>query len=173
MPNKQRAPQEKDKINVCAEKCHRKGIPDRILSQNCTRKETMDPFSVTVSAVALAGSFGTTASDKDSHHIQQQKKHLQLNQSLLDGLVPDATSPLHCLKSSLADIEAALPTQPCEGKKRDRLRWAACGGKRKAQDKIGKLKEIESSTSISLLLTANDKLSVCILYVANLQYSTN
>jgi hypothetical protein len=185
MPDKQRAPQEKDKINVCAEKCHRKGIPDRILSQNCTRKETMDPFSVTVSAVALAGSFGTTASvlktlhsdyrdaDKDSHHIQQQKKHLQLNQSLLDGLVPDATSPLHCLKSSLADIEAALPTQPCEGKKRDRLRWAACGGKRKAQDKIGKLKEIESSTSISLLLTANDKLSVCILYVANLQYSTN
>jgi hypothetical protein len=162
-----------------------KGIQDKTVAQNCFQKEIMDPFSVTVSAVALAGSFGTTASvlktlhsdyrdaDKDSHHIQQQKKHLQLNQSLLDDLIPNASSPLHCLKSSLADIEAALPTQPCEGKKKDKLRWAACGGKRKAQDKIGKLKEIESSTSISLLLTANDKLSVCIFYVANLQYSTN
>jgi len=185
MPDKHRAPQEKDKINGCARKCHREGIQDKIVAQNCSRKEIMDPFSVTVSAVALAGSFGAAASvlktlhsdyrdaDKDSHHIQQQKKHLQLNQSLLDGLIPNAASPLHCLKSSLADIEAVLPTQPCEDKKRDRLRWAAGGGKRKAQDQIGKLKEIESSTSISLLLTANDKLSVCIFYVANLQYSTN
>jgi hypothetical protein len=150
-----------------------KGIQDKTVAQNCCKKEIMDPFSVTVSAVALAGSFGTTASvlktlhsdyrdaDKDSHHIQQQKKHLQLNQSLLDGLIPNSPSPLHGLKSPLADIEAELPAQPCEGKKRNKLRWAARGGKRKAQDKIGKLKEIESSTSVTLLLTANDKLLVC------------
>ncbi|KAH8780492.1 ankyrin repeat-containing domain protein [Hyaloscypha finlandica] len=123
-----------------------------------------------VSVTALAGYIATTASafntvhsnyrnaDKDSRHIQLQKEHLQLNQAMLNDLIPNTSNTLHGLKSSLADIETALPTRPCAGKKRDKLRWAAYGGKRKAQEEIGRLKEIETSTAVTLLLTTNDKL---------------
>jgi len=188
MPNElrteqeQEQEQEQDKITGCARTCRRErgessdgreqtqdNSAARSL-QSCSTREDMALFSVSVTA--LAGYIATTASafntvhsnyrnaDKDSRHIQLQKEHLQLNQAMLNDLIPNTSNTLHGLKSSLADIETALPTRPCAGKKRDKLRWAAYGGKRKAQEEIGRLKEIETSTAVTLLLTTNDKLSV-------------
>jgi hypothetical protein len=177
--------QEQDKINADARKCRRGRGEDpegreqtqtnfaTQSLQSCSTKENMALFSVSVTA--LAGYVATTASglntvhsdyrnaDKDSRHIQLQKEHLQINQGMLNNLLPKTPSTLHAIKSSLSDIESALPAQPCTGRKREKLRWAAYGGKRKAQQEIGKLKEVETSTTVTLLLTANNKLLVCII----------
>lgn len=156
-----------DKISGRAEKTA------GIASQSCDLRDIMDPFSVTLGVVALTGTLLTAASKvdafhssyqkagKDNHHIQDQKKQLQFNQTLLEELKSNLPSSVqNGLKSSLADLEAALPSEHYLGKQREKLRWAAFGGKQKAQDKIARLKEIESSAILTLLLTTMNKWSV-------------
>ncbi|KAF8854702.1 ankyrin [Acephala macrosclerotiorum] len=164
-PSEPQSAQEQDKSNECARIICREEIQGQCPSEKCETREIMDPFSIVGTSIALAATTATAASSlkllhsdyrdagKDRLHFQQQKEHLQLNLSLANGILQDVPS----LKSSLADLEAALPSQPCLGKRRDKLRWAL-GRKRKAQDEIGRWKDVQSSTSVTLLLKAHDKL---------------
>lgn len=172
-PNEPRTAQEQDKSNGYARTVRGEESPAH-RSGNHNPRETMDPFSILGTATALAATTATAASSikllhsnyrdatKDSLHFQRQKEHLQINFSLADGILHDVPS----LKSSLADIEAALPPQPFAGRRRDKLRWAL-GRKRKAQDEIGRWKDVQSSTSMTLQLKTHNKLSVSITCLTN------
>lgn len=176
MPNESPAPHDEDKVcsEPAGEKCEEKIAEKSTLAfQRRDTTESMDPFSIALGVVALTGAITSTASEvgnlrssylhalEDSQHIQGQKKHIQLNRFLLEDEKLGLSSLLYdALQSSLIDIETALPAQPCEGSKRDKIRWAAGGGRRKARDEIAKLKETESSATLSLSLTALIKWSV-------------
>jgi len=125
----------------------------------------MDPLSIGVSVPTIAGGALATASkvntlrsnyqnaDKEMLQLQRLKEYLQMNRSLLNNLPVNVKSHLPHLDSSLADIEAALPSPPPNAKKRHRITWAT-RDKKKAKAEIGHLKDIESATSVTLLFSA-------------------
>ena len=129
----------------------------------------MDPLSITASAIAIGGAFTATASnlkafrsdyrdaEKERLQVHRQKEHVQINRSLLSALPSTTQDYLQNLESSLADVEAALPSQPSTWRKRDRVRWAT-GEKSKTKAEIAFLKDTEISSNLTLMLTIVKKL---------------
>jgi len=158
MPEGQRALAQQDIIHKSA----RAGCEeDDTISKGCDAR-AMEPFGAAASSIAVIGSIARTASaaktlysnyreaEEDSQHIQKQREHLKINQSLLQSHRLENPDQLNGINVLFTNLEAALPSQPCSAERIDKFTWAALGGKRKAQDKITKLKEIESSTSVTL-----------------------
>lgn len=125
----------------------------------------MDPLSVCVSGLTIAGAIITTASsvrgfrtdyreaERQAHHATWQQAHLRSNHAQLNSLPVGVQRKIELAQSSIAEIAAALPADIKVKKKRDRLLWAA-GRKHQVKDDIARLKETEISTNLSLTISS-------------------
>jgi hypothetical protein len=123
--------------------------------------QVMNPLSLTVSGVALAGSSVKTVhrlctnyreAEKQGTHIEHQRLQLQKNREQLSNLPLDLNENV-LLTQSLKDIEAAIPDDLKTSLRRDKFLWAA-GRKSSVRGEIARLKETENSTTFALVLTA-------------------
>ncbi|KAH7330013.1 ankyrin repeat-containing domain protein [Rhexocercosporidium sp. MPI-PUGE-AT-0058] len=128
----------------------------------------MDPLSLTVATITLAGASVTTASsvnnfctnyreaEKQGAHVKHQRVQLQRNRTQLSNLSPELRHNV-LLTQPLADLEAAIPHELKTSRRRDKLRWAA-GRKSSTGGEIARLKETENSTIFALVLTALEEI---------------
>lgn len=166
MPDGQRALGPQDIFQEVPKRCCQE---DATIPSPDTR--AMEPFGAAAGGLALIGGVVKTASavkttcsdyqlaEKDGQHVQRQKELLRINQSLLES--HQVQTPYHFdgINNAFKEVATALNSQPCLDKKKDKVVWVL-GGKRKAQDNISKLKEIESSMGVTLQLKAHDQLYV-------------
>src|SRR4030088_948717 len=123
----------------------------------------MDPLSITVSAITLEDAGARIASTvkgfhadyrdakKQVLHSQRRRDLLRTNQTQINQLplqIKDTISPA---RLSINDIKAALSSTISSSRKRDRLTWAL-RGKDKVKEELSRLQDVESSTTLSLIL---------------------
>jgi hypothetical protein len=128
------------------------------------RPTMADPFSITISIITLLQIFGEVSGSlkgahEDYRHAPQQINHALLLRKILESnnTQPSGTSPsqlqeaLATAQGALSEISETFPSELVSDTRRVRLWWAT-GGKRKYQQSLSRLREIESAFTFPIEL---------------------
>ncbi|KAF4632133.1 hypothetical protein G7Y89_g5994 [Cudoniella acicularis] len=126
---------------------------------------SIDPVGLAASMLAFGGVISTgvsTVSDfrhaeKKRLKVHRQKELIRINEGLRKTLPANVQTHLHQLETSFAELDNNLPSQPQKWRKRDGLQWAT-GGKDKIKAELASFKDIESSASLTLLISIFENL---------------
>ncbi len=135
------------------------------LFRSLQNQEEMEPFSCIASSIAFVESavkgglvIRKATSDyryaqKDSQYLQRRRLHHAHNITGLDSLPQEIRNKLSASVQLAEDIEAAFLDDLTVVKRWDKLSWVA-RRKRKTEENIKKLQEMEGSSNLTIVIEA-------------------